>query len=220
MADGRDVLRVLFVVSCVALGELFVGSSVDLVGGAFHRGEATCQEGLPKAFGVLGEVGQADEAAEGLAEDGPSLLLVLKVLGQTQAHGLEVMHDTGGAEQLEVVGLLLGAALCKHRVRVDRGAEPGAAVVQVQDLVAAAESDLGQSMVLRFAVAEARPALEVDEIGQFLLAGEVRGGEGDDGPLMFPDAAAEQGQGASLRTSVVLWHLEKKLGDMELTWAV
>jgi hypothetical protein len=64
-------------------------------------------------------------------------------------------------------------------------------------------------MVLWLAVSIARAALEVDQVGQLLLGCELRGGEGDDGPLMLPNAATEEPQSASLRPGIVLGYLEE-----------
>jgi hypothetical protein len=103
----------------------------------------------------------------------------------------------------------LKLTLGEHRVGVHGGAEAGATVVEEQHLVAALEGNLGERVVLWLAVSIARAALEVDQVGQLLLGSELRGGEGDDGSLMLPNAATEEPQSASLRPGIVLGYLEE-----------
>ena len=192
LANVGHILGVFGVIGFVPLNELLVCGCVDLVGGAVDGSKAASQEGLPEAMGILGKIGQAHEAAKRLPEDGPRFLFGLEALGQTQAHSFQVANDAVGTEQLEVVGLVLGAALCNHGRGIDGSAEAGAAVVQKQDLVASVESNLGEGVILGLAVPEAGPALKIDEIGQRILFRELGSGQGKDGTLVLCDTAAEE----------------------------
>ncbi|KAF7549344.1 hypothetical protein G7046_g8373 [Stylonectria norvegica] len=84
-------------------------------------------------------------------------------------------------------------------------------MIEEQHLVAAGEGGARERMVLRLAVPEARPALEIDHVG-LRSRGFIRG---NDGNLMLSDAAGEEDEGVLVvaviasrrRPAVVDWSL-------------
>ena len=177
-ADVPDELRrpgELRVEAVIAHRGLRVGGAVDVVD-RDQTGQTTGEEGLGHTLGVLREVGGDAEAAEGLAEQRPRLLL------EGLAEQLGVRHYAVGAQVGEVLGR-------EGDGGIHRGGPAGAALVEQDDPVvlqglAEPAADLaGGGGGTQCAVTG--PALEEEEGGQVLAAeGDVLTGEDVDGAVV------------------------------------
>ncbi|PNY28823.1 hypothetical protein TCAP_01256 [Tolypocladium capitatum] len=216
LTQDSSVLGELGKVLEVALGRLAEGCLVDLVGRPAHGGQTTGEENLAKTLWVHGQVRQADEAAVGLAKDGPGGLSLRPTLGEALPDGLAVADGVVLAHEPQVARLGVRVADLGEHSSGDRRAHADATVVEVEHLVAAGQRGARQRMVLGLAIAEAGPALEVDHVrlGGRLPDVAIVGGE--DGQLALGGAAAEDGDGGGGGVGVVEGHAEEELGDEKL----
>ncbi|KAF4505239.1 hypothetical protein G6O67_007209 [Ophiocordyceps sinensis] len=201
LAKGVNVVGELCKVLLVTLGRPGKGGAVDVVDGLADGSEAAGEKDLAEALRVHGEVGEGDEAAVGLSEDGPRSLGRGPAVGETLTDGLAVTDRVVLAHEAQVAGLGVGIAQGRKHGGGHGRAHADAAVVEKQQLVAASKNGPGDGVLVGLPVAEAGPTLEVDhvglELGAIVIMAVVVVLGREYGPLQLTYAAGKEGDGAA-----------------------